>query len=544
LINLVTYADNNRIVLFNNLAKYALLLICFSVLHFYNARAQCGLTLVFTEGPQVTTPNLECPSDCNGLIVVAPSGGGGAPFTYLWDDPAAATLQAAQNLCAGVYNVTITDAVGCVTVAQDSIVAPPPVVPTFTQTQTCFGTTCPGGGTGTATLTVTGGCSGSGTCSYPFVWTNVTTSTTIVDTLDATFVFGNLCAGDYTVSVTDIIPCPAVVQNITITSAPTPLSIANNSSTDPTCPGDCDGSATVEMSGSQLPYTFAWSTGQTTFDPGPNTINLLCDGSYSVTITDSLGCIENQAYTITDPPNIVTAPSSTDPTCGLTCNGTATPNASGGTPNLAYAWSDGQTSAMATVLCAGSYTVTVTDNNNCTEIESFVLSQPAGLESTASSGVECAGGGAVSVWAAVQPSTGIGPYTYIWSDPDVQTTQTATGLIMGQSYSATILDATGCRFDTTFITTTKPCPLVIPNTFSPNGDGFNDTWIIENLILYTEAKLKVYNRWGDIVYSSTGYDTPWEGRSVGTILPAAVYYYVLNVDEIGENYAGSVTIVK
>jgi gliding motility-associated-like protein len=88
------------------------------------------------------------------------------------------------------------------------------------------------------------------------------------------------------------------------------------------------------------------------------------------------------------------------------------------------------------------------------------------------------------------------------------------------------------------------CELVIPNTFSPNDDGFNDTWIIENLINYTEAKLKVYNRWGDIVFTSTGYDTPWEGKSAGANLPAAVYYYVLEVPEIDKNYAGQLTIVR
>ncbi|HCY89939.1 MAG TPA: hypothetical protein DHV17_06745 [Chitinophagaceae bacterium] len=87
-------------------------------------------------------------------------------------------------------------------------------------------------------------------------------------------------------------------------------------------------------------------------------------------------------------------------------------------------------------------------------------------------------------------------------------------------------------------------PLKIPNVFSPNGDGINDTWQIDNLTDYTGAVVEVFNRYGQLVFTSTGYGTPWDGTTKGKPLPVATYYYVIQLKNGFKPLSGSVTIIR
>jgi len=84
----------------------------------------------------------------------------------------------------------------------------------------------------------------------------------------------------------------------------------------------------------------------------------------------------------------------------------------------------------------------------------------------------------------------------------------------------------------------------IPNTFSPNGDGINDTWNITNIELYPDCKVNIYNRWGQPVFSSVGYGQSWDGRYKGVLLPFSTYYYVIDLKNDSKPYSGSITIVR
>ena len=84
----------------------------------------------------------------------------------------------------------------------------------------------------------------------------------------------------------------------------------------------------------------------------------------------------------------------------------------------------------------------------------------------------------------------------------------------------------------------------IPNAFSPNGDGINDVWRIKYLEFYSEATVQIFNRYGQLVYLTTGYNVPWDGNFKGTPLPVGTYYYIINPKNGREIMKGSVTIVR
>jgi gliding motility-associated-like protein len=84
----------------------------------------------------------------------------------------------------------------------------------------------------------------------------------------------------------------------------------------------------------------------------------------------------------------------------------------------------------------------------------------------------------------------------------------------------------------------------IPNGFSPNGDGFNDTWDIPYLNQYPDSKVKVFNRWGQELYSSNGNSNPWNGTFNGKDLPTADYYYIIVIDQLEKKLTGTVTLKK
>jgi gliding motility-associated-like protein len=84
----------------------------------------------------------------------------------------------------------------------------------------------------------------------------------------------------------------------------------------------------------------------------------------------------------------------------------------------------------------------------------------------------------------------------------------------------------------------------ITNSFTPNGDGINDTWILPNIDLYPDFDLKIYNRWGNLLYEQNGLYTPWDGNYKGESLPSETYFYVLDLGNGLDAYKGTLTIVR
>src|ERR1041385_6389654 len=179
----------------------------------------------------------------------------------------------------------------------------------------------------------------------------------------------NLCAGTYTCTIDDAIPCsPSYTIAVTVGSSGSLSS--TSSQTNPSCSGGT-GTASVVPSGGTAPYTYSWSPSGGT----AATATGLSAGTYTCTITDANGCVTTQTFTITVPPALTSAQSHVN----VTCNGgtgTASVSASGGTPSYTYSWAPaGGTGQTTSAVPAGTYTCTITDANGCVTTQTVTITQ-------------------------------------------------------------------------------------------------------------------------------------------------------------------------
>jgi len=398
----------------------------------------CTITDSFTpvDPPQlVLSTNGVDPTcgDNNGEVSVVASGGT-TDYSYLWDD--GQTTSTATGLYSGTYLVTVTDANNCTEISTVSIndIGAPSVSLSGTDVL-CFG-----GNDGDASITVSGG-----TSPYTYLWDPAAGGQTTSTATD-------LSAGTYIVTVTDNIGCTAI-GSITINEPPELLISVNG--TDPLCYQSCDGTATAISSGGTGILNYLWDNG----DNAADAINLCGGTTYTVTVTDENNCTITGTITPVDPPQLVLSTSGVDPTCGDN-NGEVSVSATGGTPGSGYSyqWNTGETLSTATGLYAGTYSVTVTDENNCTEIATVSISD-IGAPTIVVSGIDVSCYGGSDGEATVSVSGGESPYTYLWNDQGSQTIPTATGLSAGD-FSITVTDNIGCMA-TGSVTINEPPELVL-----------------------------------------------------------------------------------
>lgn len=200
------------------------------------------------------------------------------------------------------------------------------------------------------------------------------------------------------------------------------------------CNGGNNGSCGVSVSGNGSPVSYLWTTGATT-----SNISNLSAGSYTVTITEQGTCSATRTIVITEPAAITMNPSQTNVLCNGGATGVASVAPTGGTAPFTYLWSTGGTSSSINNLNAGSYSVTVTDFNNCTNTATIVITQPNALTNSFNISPILCNGGNGSITAV--PAGGVGGYTFLWSNAAT----TATINAAGGTYSVTVTDANGCQ---------------------------------------------------------------------------------------------------
>ncbi len=373
-----------------------------------------------------SSSNPSCFNGNNGSLTATASDGT-TPHTYLWST--GASTSTISGLSAGTYTTTVTDAGGITATASSTLTQPTQLQGTAT---TSTNVSCNGGSDGSASISGTGGSS-----PYTYSWSNGATSSSV----------SSLSAGTYTVTITDANGC--TLSNATSISQPTQLQGTATTSTNVSCNGGSDGSASISGTGGSSPYTYSWSNGATS-----SSVSSLSAGTYTVTITDANGCTLSNATSISQPTQLQgTATTSTNVSCNGGSDGSASISGTGGSSPYTYSWSNGATNSTASSLAAGTYTVTITDANGCTLSNTTTVTEPTaiGTSITAQSNVSSNGGSDGSATAA--GSGGTGAYTYSWNNG--ATTAAASSLSAG-TYTVSVTDGNGCGPATTTVTITEP----------------------------------------------------------------------------------------
>ena len=370
----------------------------------------------------VGVANVTCHGGSNGSIDVTVSGGT-SPYSYSWNT--GGTTSSLNNLTAGTYRVTVTDANACTQSLSVSVTQPGA---TLAATGGSSNITCHGVNDGAIDVTVSGG-----TIPYTYAWSrNPQAGFTDPGTQD----LSALALGTYTLNVTDNKSCSATLT-FSLTE-PEALTVSVGSVTNVSCFGGNDGALTVSVSGGTTPHSYLWNTGGTT-----STLNNLTAGTYRVTVTDANACTQSLSVIITQPGATLAATATggvTNVTCRGGSDGSIDVTVLGGTPPYSYLWNTGGTTSSLSGLTAGAYRVTVKDANTCTQSLSVSITQPGVLVATvgATSVTTC---GASDGSISVSISGGTSPYSYLWNTGG--TTSSLSNLSEG-TYQLTVTDAAGC----------------------------------------------------------------------------------------------------
>ena len=369
----------------------------------------------------LSTPfeNVSCFGGNDGSITAIPSNGT-SPYEYNWSN--GNTTHVANQLTAGTYMVTVTDANSCPVERTVTITSPEAILIDATATNE----TMANANDGTANVMVISG----GSPGFTYQWSNGANAPVI----------NNLSPGSYQVTVTDSQDCTVtasvVVQSVDCDNFTSIISWENIS-----CSGKEDGMATATVGGATVPVTYAWSNGGNTA-----TITNLEPGTYAVSVSDAAGCSAELEATVLEPTQLEVTVSATQVSAPGASDGTANAVVSGGIPPVPdgydFAWSNGGTTPEITDLSAGVYSVTITDANGCTASAMTEVKEP-----------DCA----LQIELGAQPAScpnipdgtaevlavpgGTLPFTYNWSGGGQNALLED---LIPDTYLVTVTDANGC----------------------------------------------------------------------------------------------------
>lgn len=303
---------------------------------------------IFINGPALTvnlfSDSVSCFGGNDGSVLVSSISGGASPYTYLWSN--GSTANKITSLIKGAYYLTVTDINNCRNVSLSQVFEPD----SLTVNLVGDNVSCFGGTDGSINSLPTGG-----TLPYTYYWSNGMTSNLI----------SALIAGTYTVTIRDANGC-SVIENGVITE-PAVLS-ATLTASNVTCNGTNNGIATCVVSGGTPVYIYKWSQGGTS-----SIISNLAPGSYTVTVKDAGNCLDFGTITITQPTLLVVNVDTVNESQAGANDGSAFASASGGTLSYTYRWSNGAVTQQISNLSAGTYTISVTDANNCLVVMPVII---------------------------------------------------------------------------------------------------------------------------------------------------------------------------
>lgn len=479
-----------------------------------------NLTVEIVQPEEIITTliidDVSCPN-LNDASITVNSVGGVPVYSFEISGPVNEGPQAENifdELEGGDYTLTITDATECSVSQEFNIFSPAD----FEASLTVIDVTCNGLNNGVIDVSASGG---TGELSY------------LANELPGGPVFTDLAPNDYTITILDENDCTASLD--TIITEPPLLEVIETFSQAVGCGGDCDGIAEFEITGGIPDYETDWNG-----DPFQEN-DQLCAGTNVLTVTDANECVTTLEVFIETPDPIEIIINENPVTCTGMTDGSASVAVTGGTGEVILDLGE-LSPADLLELPEGNYIVSATDVTGCFVQDTIMIG--AALETDLeieifTSPVSCWDEGDGTATAAV--TGGSEPISYSWNDPLNQNTAIAVGLEEGV-YTVTVSDVIGCTIDTTaIIEPTEGC-FFIATVLTPNGDGANDDWVIGGLEYFPDSKVQVYNRWGQLLFESTGYTTRWDGTFGGQRLPTADYYYVIDYASDKEPLTGTVTI--
>ena len=341
-------------------------------------------------------------------------------------------------------------------------------------------------------------------------------------------------AGNYVVTLitTSSRGCTDTVA-FTVT-APELVHITTVSSESPVCNGDCNASITVQHSGGTAPFSYLWSD---PYHQTSNSADSLCAGNYQLIISDKNGCTTTANYIIINPSSITQQTITTSAYCHGACFGTASTLVNGGVPGYSYAWSDPNNQSLATAvnLCEGTYQVTITDNNGCSISALAIINYSDSIPSVdATADHTQLFYGQSTLMHAIPDVSGA---TYSWTP----TTTLNNALIANPTaspidttvYVVLFTDKNGCSNTDSIKIQIRPViceepEIFIPNAFSPNHDNNNEVLYVRGNTI-SKMDLKVYDRWGELVFISNDPSIGWDGTYNGKAVDPGVFDYYLKI---------------
>ncbi len=461
------------------------------------------------------TSHVNCKGGHDGYIIVTPSGG--VPdYNITWSN--GYFSDSIGNLPIGPYTITVSDDNGCQNIETINITEPDySLNSTFTQINnvSCFGLS-----DASSNISPTGG-----TPPYEVIWEEEVTQ---VD-----FIGSNMPAGTYyNITLTDDNDC-IYFDSIMFTEPP--LLVLDGTTTPVNC-GVSAGSGTINPNGGTPPYTFLWSNNETN-----STATNLSIGEVSVIVTDNHNCSDTLYLNVDKTGKIYGSYEIIESNlCFKDSVAKATASLPEGENPISFLWSDGQTGDTAINLPAGNYYVIASDKYNCSDTIDVIISQPDSINPNITiTQPSCSNvyDGALEV----SPTGGTPDYLYAW-DNGSQNYKIEN--LRDGTYSLTITDQNNCSFIYYIDLPEAEFCVTVYNTITPNNDGTNDVWIVENIEQFEFNEVWIYNRVGNEVFHTENYQNDWAGTFKGKELPEATYYYIINLGNGKDPIKGHLTIIR
>jgi len=313
-----------------------------------------------------------------------------------------------------------------------------------------------------------------------------------------------------------------------------------------TCHQSNDGIAAAIVSGGVGPFTYVWNTTPT---QNGDQVSGLIAGFYTVSVSDSAGCVVNRPFSVTQPQRL-TADIGFDTAL---CAGNSTQLRSlvfGGTLPYTYEWwcsasncgLSGSGGATPTILPESSTKVyfKATDANGCeSQLDSVtVIVNPLPVVDAGEDQMTF-----INEPVTLMPnvsSTGKFEWTPEAGLSDPTTESPEATVAVTTEFTLTFTDPNGCISSDVVSVIVDP-DITIPTGLTPNGDQINDVWDVKNLSMYPNCRVEIFNRTGNRVFNSTGYNSPWDGGDS----PAGTYFYIIDLGESGtEILKGSLTLIR